>query len=316
MSQPHIEVTVTNHPQTEPTFSLTKAAAATPLAAGTYNVRVSALNAGGEGLAAARQQIVLVAGDKITVTVTNRAGDTQYGIYISVDPAVETRQALVAKSGGATTVYDQTVALVSGAALPTTPDVAQNEIFRSETGASGSFVRIANNVAVDGLYRDYQVARARTYYYFVRAVGTNGAVKDSATSSTSVTWNDYDWLAEPDGANPSQFRWHPQPVQTVEVRGEFIEFDGRAYPLGFSGEQTQEAWEFTYMVNKNLDATDQWDALRFLLDDRRGRDLMWRDKLGNLVYVRLLSGKRSPQRPGPRAEVTFTLRRVDHSIVV
>lgn len=101
-----------------PAFSAAKSAAGTPLAAGTYNVRVTALTAAGESAGSFQQQIVLAAGDRIDVTVTNRADDAQYAVYIALDPAAETRQALVTKATGATTTYQQTAALTTGPALP------------------------------------------------------------------------------------------------------------------------------------------------------------------------------------------------------
>ena len=197
-----------------------------------------------------------------------------------------------------------------------TPTVVRNEIMRSDTGAAGSFVRIASNVAPNSLYRDFQVARGRTYFYQVRAISSSGAVSTSATASLAVTWTDYDWLCETDGSNPAKFRWNPSPVLKIDVQGSFIEFDGRALPLAFSGEGTNESWALQYTENIHLDTLDQWVALRYLVDTRRGRDLLWRDKLGNLLYVRALSIERTPGKPGPRSSVAFTLRRVDHAIAV
>lgn len=101
-----------------PAFSVSKAAAGTPLASGTYTVRVTAFNAAGESPGSFEQQIALAAGDRLDVAITNRPADTQYAIYVALDAAAPTRQALVSKASGAMTTYEQSMALASGPALP------------------------------------------------------------------------------------------------------------------------------------------------------------------------------------------------------
>lgn len=65
----------------------------------------------------------------------------------------------------------------------TVPDY--NEIWRFKSGESA--IRITATLPANGVFYDYNVASAITYFYFARAVTVGGDSLDSATSSTSVT---------------------------------------------------------------------------------------------------------------------------------
>jgi hypothetical protein len=126
----------------------------------------------------------------------------------------------------------------------------------------------------------------------------------------------YDHLSEVDGTNDAKFKFLPQQRQHLEAAGELIHFDGRALPVGFSGEPTDDAWTVSFMVNKDKDGTEQWEACRKLVDDRRGRVLLWRDQIGTSIYVWLLAADREliphPSSTANLARVSFVVTRVDY----
>jgi hypothetical protein len=128
----------------------------------------------------------------------------------------------------------------------------------------------------------------------------------------------YMHLSEPDGSNDAKFASGAQIRQHVEVGGETLQFDGRAYPVGYAGERTSEPWTLAFQVNKDTDGTEQWAALRYLVDNRRGRVLVWRDHIGNVLNVWLLAIDRElllhPNAIANQlAQVSFTLQRVEAS---
>lgn len=193
--------------------------------------------------------------------------------------------------------------------------VARNEIWRAEALA-GPYLRINSNVAVNATFRDYQIAWGKTYWYIVRAIGTNGTFADSAASSMVNAWApNWSWLSEPDGSNPVWLRWKPQITEHVEVMGETMSFDGRELPLNFAGDQYLENWDMGFRINTSVDSSDQWAALRYLIVVRRGRTLMFRDPLGNIVYGVVRAGDHT-FLPVARADVHFNFIRSDVSVAV
>lgn len=64
----------------------------------------------------------------------------------------------------------------------TNPDY--NEVWRFTSGTAA--IKITDSLAADDQFDDYAVASGVTYFYFVRAVNTDGFT-DSVTASTSVT---------------------------------------------------------------------------------------------------------------------------------
>src|SRR5262245_60305077 len=63
----------------------------------------------------------------------------------------------------------------------------RNEIWRQAAEEyAGAAVRLTRTLAVDGTYRDYNVASGRSYTYFARAVNASGET-DSTSSASSVT---------------------------------------------------------------------------------------------------------------------------------
>lgn len=90
------------------------------LADGTYNVRYTFENGNGETVAAPREQLVIAAGGgtaAIDFTMPPRlpADATLFGIYASLDPAVETKQTTNSNPGSVESI----TSLIAGAALPT-----------------------------------------------------------------------------------------------------------------------------------------------------------------------------------------------------
>jgi hypothetical protein len=125
------------------------------------------------------------------------------------------------------------------------------------------------------------------------------------------------YLQETDGANLVRLKYMPGMVQDLAATGELLSFDGRAFPLGFTGEGTSDSWRLNFLVNQAKDGADQWDNVRRLVDERRGRTLIWQDHMGTAIYVWLLAASREivphPSSATNRlAKVSFTLNRVDY----
>lgn len=57
---------------------------------------------------------------------------------------------------------------------------SSNQVWRSLTGAAGSYVLIASGLATGATYDDYTVGAGISYWYIVRAVGTSDTYTDSA----------------------------------------------------------------------------------------------------------------------------------------
>lgn len=198
------------------------------------------------------------------------------------------------------------------------PAPVRNEVWRSETGDAGSYVRLASTVPVGQptLYRDYQVASGKSYWYFVRTYFDNSTTGDSGAATSVNTWNDYTWLGLPDGSAAVQFRWNPKRRESFKVESRLMEFDGREHPLGFAGIGSDHEWDINFMLYGPLDELDQTNAIRTLVDEKRGRTFMWRDNLGNLVYCWVDRYDRELGRPTPRSSLSFRLREVDYSVAV
>jgi hypothetical protein len=198
------------------------------------------------------------------------------------------------------------------------PNALRNEVWRSESAAAGSYVRIASNVPTGQptLYRDYQVGSGKTYWYFVRTYFDNTTTGDSAVGSQTVTWDDYTWLGLPDGTYPVQVRWNPRRSERFKVESRLLEFDGRVFPLGYAGAGSSEDWELGYTLQREIDASaEQAIALKTLVDTQRGKTLLWRDPMGNLVYC-WVDGYDRDLLKNPRSDVSFRLSRVDFTPAV
>ncbi len=103
------------------------------LADGTYNVRYTFENTAGETLASPRQQLVIAAGGgtaAIDFTMPPRlpADATLFGIYASLDPAVETKQTTNANPGS----VESLTSLAAGGALPTVNAMQGQPLINSE----------------------------------------------------------------------------------------------------------------------------------------------------------------------------------------
>lgn len=73
-----------------------------------------------------------------------------------------------------------------------TPTCSYVELYRKE--GSGSFLRVATQLPASGSYPDFNTASGVTYSYFVRAVGDNATVADSAIDSGSIAFTSGLWL--------------------------------------------------------------------------------------------------------------------------
>lgn len=101
------------------------------------------------------------------------------------------------------------------------PSLAGYRIYRSPTGAKGSFVRAGSSAAAN--FRDTQFEFGKTYYYFVRALAQYGAdVVESAESETvKVTPEDRFPPRSPTGlvaiAVPGsiELSWNPSPERDL-----------------------------------------------------------------------------------------------------
>jgi len=118
-------------------------------------------------------------------------------------------------------------------------------------------------------------------------------------------------LSRLDGGGDVKFKRDPQMTQEIQVGADYHEMDGRTYPLLYAGQATREVWKLDFLTHATVDLAEQWDLLTVLLTTYRGEALLWKDHLGGVTYVGLVSAEREFLKPTPFQRVRITLGRVD-----
>lgn len=143
-------------------FSLTKATGGT-LAAGTVNVRVSAVTEHGESIPAARVSIAVLLNDKVTISISRIAEAREYRIYASTGTDAETYQGSISVNQSGHTAYTLSE-VVTGSAMPTEDNATIHLEASSYTNALKSAVAEYSNNFLRVVYSDITLATGTLAY--------------------------------------------------------------------------------------------------------------------------------------------------------
>jgi hypothetical protein len=143
-------------------FSLTKAVGG-QLAAGTVNIRVSAVTEHGESIPAARVSIAVLLNDKVTISISRIAEAREYRIYASMGTAAETYQGSVTVNQSGHTAYTLST-LVTGSAMPSTDTATIHVELSSYQNALESAVAEYSNNFLRVVYSDIALTTSTLAY--------------------------------------------------------------------------------------------------------------------------------------------------------
>lgn len=162
------------------------------------------------------------------------------------------------------------------------PTVNFNDIYRRNFGTT-TWSRIATNIIINSTYSDYAVSSGQVYEYKLTALGTNGTMVDSLTSTSSINllgvWihnitnpsgTIYQFMGDGNGRDEN---WQPEAV--------IMQFAGRSRAMIEFGEmETNEI-----SVQLELDNTD-YSNLQSLIKSKT--TLCFRDGRGRKIFGNII----------------------------
>lgn len=162
----------------------------------------------------------------------------------------------------------------------TQPFVSLNDVYRREPGLT-DWIRIAAGIPTDGAYSDYAVASGKTYEYYVRALGDNGTVADSASASATITLTGV-WLH--DVADPAgtvyNFQWDGGGRSATKKReGALMKYEGRELPVAEFGMMSEAGATVQLQLLKD---DPDYSELQYLIN--RYGTLCYRDGRGRKIF--------------------------------
>jgi hypothetical protein len=129
-----------------------------------------------------------------------------------------------------------------------------------------------------------------------------------------------------DGTHDVAFSHMPAMRQQLELKTTLMHFDGRAWPLAYFQERSDETWSVDFIVDR-ADAAgpgggDVWANLRGLIDGAdKQKVLVWTDQFGSQINCvitvdpvsrdMLLGGGVVAGFPGRYQKVSFQIHRVE-----
>lgn len=193
------------------------------------------------------------------------------------------------------------------------PDPAGNALHRRRSDGTGDIIVVAdaNDVVVDGTYKDYTAAAQTSYEYRARATATNGSA-DSAWSDAVTLSLQGVWLhdpLDPDGTVLQVPYGDASRSTARETSTAVLQLAGRTYPVIEFGQPETEAYTIRAMVAHGPTWAADLEALVWFV--RAKRPIVVRDNRGRSAHAMLSGYREDDAEEG--TSVSFTATRMDYA---